>query len=81
MLARVMVKNFLPLNFVVDKDVRHYQPTMMQVEDEPTPPLSIANIKYSMLEMYSARKTATTGRLREMLDKSRSPLVHLNVDK
>ena len=54
---------------------------MMHAADEPTPPLSIANIKHSMLEMYSAAKTATTGRLRKMLDRSRSPFVHLNVDK
>ena len=60
---------------------RHFHATMMQTEDEPTPPFSIANIKHSMLDMYSATKTATTGRLRKILDKSRSPFVHLNVDK
>ena len=81
MFARVMVKKFLPFTFVVDKDVRHFHATMMHAEDGPTAPLSIANIKHSMLEMYSATKTAMTRRLRKMLDNSRSPFVHLNVDK
>ena len=81
MLACVMVKKFLPFTYVVDKDVRHFHATMMQAEDGPTEPLSIANIKHSMLEMYSATKTATTGRLRKMLGKSQSLFVHLNVDK
>lgn len=63
------------------EEVPSHQHRLMQAENEPTDSLSIANIKLSMLEIHSATKTATNGRLHKMLGKSRIRFVHLNVDK
>lgn len=63
-----MAKTFLTFNIVLGKGLRHYQANMVQKEDEPLPLLIITNIKHFMLEMYSALRTVTTGRLRKMLE-------------